>query len=71
MKVIKIIGSSWTQNTLKTSFDGANNLISVVSMNQSNDKNTPEVENILVRGVKILLIKFGYLKSNDKAKVNS
>ena len=71
MKVIKIIGSSWTQNTLKTSFYGANNLISVVSMNQSNDKNTPDVENILVSGVMILLIKFGYLKSNDKAKVNS
>ena len=71
MKVINIIGSSWTQNTLKTSFDGANNLISVVSMNQSKDKNTPDVENIRVRGVKILLIRFGYLKSNDKARVNS
>ena len=71
MKVINTIGSSCTQKTLKTSFDGVNNLISAVLMNQSNDKNTPDVENILVSGVNILLIKFGYLKSNDKARVNS
>ena len=71
MKIINIKGNSWTQNTLKTSFDGVNSLISAVLMNQSNDKKTPDVENILVIGVKIPLIKFGYLKSNDKAKVNS
>ena len=71
MKVINIIGTNCTQNTLKTSFDGVNNLISAVLMNQSNDKNTPDVENILVSGVNILFIKFGYLKSNDKARVNS
>ena len=71
MKVINNIGNNCTQNTLKTSFDGVNNLISAVLMNQSNDKNTPDVENILVSGVNILFIKFGYLKSNDKARVNS
>ena len=71
MKVINNIGNNCTQNTLKTSFDGVNSLISAVLMNQSNDKNTPDVENILVSGVNILLIKFGYLKSNDKARVNS
>ena len=71
MKVINIKGSNWIQNTLKIPFDGVNSLISVVLINQSNDKNTPDVENILVIGINILLIKLGYLKSNDKARVNS
>ena len=71
MKIINTIGNNCTQNTLKTSFDGVNSLISAVLMNQSNDKNTPDVENILVIGVKIALIMFGYLKSNDKARVIS
>ena len=71
MKVINIIGNNCTQKILKTSFDGKKSLISAASMNQSNDKNTPDVENIFVSGVNILFIKFGYLKSNDKAKVIS
>ena len=71
MKLIKINGSNCTQNTLKTSFDGVNSLISVVLMNQSNDRNTPDVDVIRLIGVKKLLIKFGYLKLNDKARVNS
>ena len=71
IKQISIKGSNCTQNTLKTSFDGVNSLISKFLMNQSNERNTPEVDVIRLIGVKKLLIRFGYLKSNDKARVNS
>ena len=71
MKIINIIGNICIQNTLKISFDGVNSLISVVFINQSNDKNTPELDVIRDIGVKMPPIRFGYLKSKEKANVIS
>ena len=71
MKMINIRGNSCTQNTLKISFDGVNSLISVVLMNQSNDRNTPELDVIRDIGVKMPPIRFGYLKSKEKANAIS
>ena len=71
IRMINTNGRICTQNTLNISFDGVKSLISVVLMNQSNDKNTPDVENIRMRGKKIPRITFGYLNLNEKAKVRS
>ena len=71
MRVINTNGSNCTQNTLNISFDGVNSLISVVLMNQSNDKNTPDVEAILLIGSTIPLITLGYLNLNENAKAIS
>ena len=57
MKLISINGSNCTQNTLKTSFDGVNSLISAVLMNQSNDRNTPEVDVIRLIAAKKPMIR--------------
>ena len=71
MKIINIIGNICIQNTLKISFDGVNSLISVVFINQSNDKNTPDADVKWDIGVKMPLIKFGYLKSKEKTSAIS
>ena len=71
MKMINIRGNSCTQNTLKISFDVVNSLIFAVLMNQLNDRNTPELDVIRDIGVKMPLIRFGYLKSKEKANAIS
>ena len=71
IRVIRTKGNICTQNTLNISFDGVKSLISVVLMNQSNDKNTPDAETIRVRGDKMPLIMLGYLNLNENAKAIS
>ena len=62
---IKIIGKIVVTNTLNISLDGANNLISVSSTNQSNDKNVCDGSPIISIGPNVSIKLSGNFKLNE------
>ena len=68
---IKIIGKNITRNTLKISLDGANNLISVSSTNQSNDKMVCDGSPITSIDPNVSIKLSGNFKLNEYAAANS
>ena len=62
---IRMTGSNMVRNTLNIWFDGANALISVSSMNQSNDRKASEVEPRVSNMPNALVNELGNLKLNE------
>ena len=63
--MIRIIGKNIVRNALNISFDGAKNLISVSSTNQSNDKKASDDEPIISTDPKISIKPSGNLRLNE------
>ena len=62
---IRMTGSNIVRNTLNIWFDGANALISVSSMNQSNDRKASEVDPRVSNMPNALVNELGNLKLNE------
>ena len=62
---IKTIGINIVKNALNISFDGAKDLISVSSINQSKDKKASDGEPTILSEPKISIKPFGNFRSNE------
>ena len=61
----KTTGKIAVMNTLKSSADGVNSVISVSSINQSNDKNASDPDPTMLAGVKVSITDSGNFRLND------
>ena len=63
--MIRTIGKNIVRNALNISFDGAKNLISVSSTNQSNDKKASDDEPTISTDPKTSIKPYGSLRLNE------
>ena len=61
----KTTGKIAVMNTLKSSADGVNSVISVSSIKQSNDKNASDPDPTMLAGVKVSITDSGNFRLND------